>query len=52
VIECNPPKDSQYDGAKYIYSADGVNPTPVDIKSAETTPQWSKFIWLRDFTAG
>jgi len=52
VIECNPPKDSSKDGAKYVYSADGTNATLVDIKDEITTLQWSKFIWLRDYTAG
>lgn len=51
VIECNPPKNSG-DGSKYVYSADGVNPTPVDIKEAITTLEWAKFIWLTDYTAG
>jgi hypothetical protein len=52
VIEGSPPKDPSKDGAKYVYSADGRNPTPVDIKDAVTTLEWSKFIWFADYTAG
>jgi hypothetical protein len=54
IIECDPPKHPGpgHDGSNYVYSEDGHNPTPVDIKSAETTLPWSKFIWLRDYTAG
>jgi hypothetical protein len=52
VFECRPPKDPSKDGSKYVYSADGINPTPVDIKDAVTTLEWAKFIWLLDYTAG
>ena len=52
IIECNPPKDLSKDGAKYAYSENGINATPVEIKNGVTTLQWSKFIWLKDFTAG
>jgi hypothetical protein len=53
VIECRPPKkDPSKTGSNYVYSADGINPTPVDIKDAVTTLEWAKFIWLRDYTAG
>jgi hypothetical protein len=52
VIECRPPHDPSKDGANYVYSADGINATPVDIKDEVTTLEWSKFIWLRDYTAG
>jgi hypothetical protein len=51
VIECSPPKESG-DGSKYVYSADGANATPVNITDEVTTLEWSKFIWLRDYTAG
>jgi hypothetical protein len=53
VIECDPPNDSSKDGAKYVYSEDGINATPVDIKNEVTTLEWSKVIWLQqDYTAG
>ena len=53
VIDCAPPlKDSSKDGAKYVYSADGIHATPVDIRDEVTTLDWSKFIWLKDYTAG
>jgi hypothetical protein len=52
VIECRPPKDASRDGSKYVYSADGTNPTPVDITDEVTTLEWSKFIWFADYTAG
>jgi hypothetical protein len=52
LIECYPAKDPSKDGSKYIYSVDGTNPTPVDIKNEVTTLEWSKFIWLTDYTAG
>jgi hypothetical protein len=34
------------------YSADGTNPTPVDIKDAVTTFEWSKFMWVSDWNPG
>jgi len=53
MFECNTPKnDPSKDGSHYVYSADGINPTPVDIKNGVTTLQWSKFIWYNDYTAG
>ncbi|MDR2178362.1 MAG: hypothetical protein LBP20_10045 [Treponema sp.] len=52
VIGCSPPRDPSYDGSKYVYSEDGVNPAPVDIKDAVTTLEWSKFIWLEDYNWG
>jgi hypothetical protein len=53
MFECDTPKEDQSkDGAHYVYSADGVNATPVDIKSEVTTLEWSKFIWHNDYTAG
>jgi hypothetical protein len=52
VIECDPPKDPSKDGSKYVYSVDGTNATPVDIKYEVTTLEWSKFIWSSDYTAG
>jgi hypothetical protein len=52
VIACDPPKDTSKDGAKYVYSEDGKNATPVDIKDAVTTLEWSKFIWLMDVNWG
>jgi hypothetical protein len=49
-IECSPPKnDSLKDGSIYVYSVDGTNPAPVDIKDAVTTLEWSKFIWSKDY---
>jgi hypothetical protein len=52
VIECNPLKDPSRDGSKYVYSEDGIHPAPVDITDEATTLEWSKFIWLWDYTAG
>ena len=53
MIECKPPKNDQSkDGSAYVYSLDGNNPTSVDIKYEVTTLEWSKFIWVRDYTAG
>jgi hypothetical protein len=38
VIQGKPPKnDSSKDGSNYAYSADGINPTSVDINFAKTT---------------
>ena len=52
-IEGYPPlNDTSKDGAHYVYSDDGVNPTLVDIKSKITTLKWSDFIWLDDYTGG
>ena len=47
-----PKNDPSKDGAAYFYSVDGINPVPVDINDAVKTLEWSKFIWLHDFTAG
>jgi hypothetical protein len=53
VIDCDPPKNNPLqDGSIYVYSADGTNPTPVDIKAEVTTLEWAKFIWQRDYTEG
>jgi hypothetical protein len=51
-FQCYPPKDSSYNVSHYVYSEDGKNPTPVDIKGAVTTLEWSKFIWFKDSGAG
>ncbi|MDR2738428.1 MAG: hypothetical protein LBB68_01140 [Treponema sp.] len=51
-IEYDIPRDPSKDGSKYVYSPDGTNPAPVDIKDEVTTLEWSKFIWLTDYTAG
>jgi predicted small secreted protein len=52
-IECRPPKaDQSKTGSKYVYSVDGKNPTPVNIKNAVTTLEWAKFIWLKDYKGG
>jgi hypothetical protein len=51
-FQCYPPKDPSYNQSDYVYSEDGENPTPVDIKDAVTTLEWSKFIWVRDGNAG
>jgi hypothetical protein len=52
TIDCYPPRDPSYDDSRYVYSEDGVNPAPVDIKDAVTTLEWSKFIWLEDYNWG
>jgi hypothetical protein len=49
-IQCSPPKnDSSKDGSIYVYSVNGTNPAPVDIRDAVTTLEWSKFIWSKDY---
>ncbi|GHV03270.1 hypothetical protein FACS189485_06000 [Spirochaetia bacterium] len=40
--------DKSLSGARYFYSADGINPTPVDIMDEATVLEWSKFIWFED----
>ncbi|GHT98870.1 hypothetical protein FACS1894142_5760 [Spirochaetia bacterium] len=50
VIKGNPGKYDK-DGCNYVYSVDGVTAAPVDINSAVTTLEWSKFIWISDYTA-
>jgi hypothetical protein len=46
------PHDPSYRAAGFYYSADGINPTQVDIKDAVTTFEWSKFIWISDWNPG
>jgi hypothetical protein len=49
-FDCTPAlHDSSKDTALYVYSVDGTNPTPVDIKDELTTFEWSKFIWIEDY---
>jgi len=43
------PRDPSRNSAKYVYSANGVNQTPFDIKDEVTTLEWSKFIWIEDW---
>jgi hypothetical protein len=51
-FQCYPPKDLSNNVSHYVYSEDGTNPKPVDIKDAVTTLEWSRFIWIRDSNAG
>jgi predicted small secreted protein len=48
VLQNSEPRDKTKKTAFYTYSADGTNPTAVDIKDEVTTLEWSKFIWVRD----
>jgi len=51
-IVCQGAPRGRSGGGNYAYSEDGINPTPIDIRSDVTELDGSKFIWISDYNAG